>query len=292
MVQEAFSIELKRVITAEKARSMAIRRELKDKREFICADEKCQVKLTGTNWENTNPRKTHFRLSNHSNPHIAGCKRSGEFEEKQRSKFENRLAKETVEKNGIIILKKISDQKKTSQNFDQQNIGMVGLGKTQSISINLSTSTKKSNEGSYLTSIIGAVDLYRDDEFDNDKKVLKLSSTETLSLNQFFVNVGNNKNIIPYNQLRIYYGKVKLKTFGKDNTGIVITFCDSKKTPDLYTNKKAMLSRYYGKHAKSHVDTNKELFIFFRGYLNKDDNKWKPYNDEFYKDLYFSLTDL
>src|SRR5690606_30333721 len=126
--------------------------------------------------------------------------------------------------------------------------------------------------------------------FDNDKKILKVDSNETLSLNQFFRDVGNNKNI-PINRLGIYYGKVKVETFGDGNTGLKVIFCESKSIPKLYTNKKLMLEKFYGKHAKTHINTDKELFVFFRGFLNEE-NKWQAYNDDFYKDLYFSLTGL
>lgn len=290
MVKEAHSFELTKSIAADKARSMAFHGKLLDKRKFICADPECQVPLTCTNWTNKNPIRTYFKLSDNSKPHIAGCKKSGENEETQRAIFENEAAKTTVQKNGLVILKKIADQKKTSPNTDQKNNQGNNLTSGHLKSNLSSTNNKKSLEGSYLTSILSAITLYQDPNFDNDKKVLRVSKNVKLSLNDFFVSV-DKTTTIPKNELRIYYGKVKLKSILKDKSIMMITFCDSNKKPDLFTNKNLMLSKFYGKHAVNYLDKNKVLYVFFRGFLN-DKNKWEAYNGENYKDLYFSLKEL
>ncbi|MDN3439948.1 hypothetical protein QMA04_17800, partial [Planococcus sp. APC 3900] len=251
MVKEAYSIELKRIITAEKARIMGRRGELKDYRNFICADKSCQIKLSATTWENDNPKRIYFQIGKKDHLHVAGCKQSGRDEENQRTILEKKAAKDTVEKNGLVILRKISTQTKTSQDpdYNKENNNLVGY---QSKSLSSSITNNKLIEGSYLTSILSAIELFKDPLFDNDKKILKVDSNETLSLNQFFRDVGNNKNI-PINRLGIYYGKVKVETFGDGNTGLKVIFCESKSIPKLYTNKKLMLEKFYGKHAKTHI---------------------------------------
>ena len=286
MVKRAFSSDLGKNISAEFAHRKSIIGELIDKRAFKCADRACQINLTCTNWKKRKDDiRIYFTPSSIDNLHIAGCNESGEIEERNRSKLEMDVVKKTIEKNGSIILKKITEQKTVKQEF-QKIETKTPINNLSGIQNNKSTS--KQSEGKYVTSILTLIELYNESGFDEKKRFLKISSTETLALNEFFFNVDKASNI-PKDKIRIYYGKVKVSTYKE--TVLMIKFCSSSTLSPLFTNKNKILGKYYGKHAKNYVDTNKELYVFFRGHLNED-NKWCAYNNEFFKDLYFSINGL
>ncbi|MFD2046396.1 hypothetical protein ACFSTA_18790 [Ornithinibacillus salinisoli] len=286
MVKRAYSLELGKPISAETAHKKSLYGELMESRAFKCADNECNINLTCTNWREKSAKRIYFTPTSKSTLHIAGCNESGEDEEKQRSNFETENAKTSVNKNGTVKLKKISEQKTVKHYLEntetKYNNNLSHRPK------NNSYGTKGKNEGSYITSIISLIEMFRDYSFDNHKRFLKISSIKTLSLNEFFVNVDQVSHL-PFNKIRIFYGKVKVQTF--NDTGLKILFINSKITPPLFTNKKIMFKRYYGKDAKKFVDTNKELYAFFRGYLTEE-NKWKPFNNEFFKDIYFSINSI
>lgn len=282
MVKEAFSIELQNKISADVAHNKSLKGELKDRRAFECVDKQCKIQLTCTKWEKIDGKRIYFTPTSRNFLHIAGCKASGKEEEIQRSTLETEEAKKSVIKNGIIQLKKISDQSKQKDTSSQLN----EINKDTTTSQTKSNSNKeKKTERSSITSIMTLIKLLNDISFDKDKPFIQLPGNESISLNELFVNVDDITSI-QKNKLRVFYGKVKVSTFNK--TALKIDFINSSHAPLLFTNKKLMLDRHYGRQAKKYVDKNKEIYIFFRGYLSND-NKWKAYNEEFYKDLYFSL---
>lgn len=287
MVKRAISLELNISISAEDANKKSINGVLNNAKAFICSDTECRIGLTCTNWGVKNPNRIYFTPSSKENLHIAGCNESGQDEEKQRSKYEKENAKYSTSKNELIILRKILDQTTVKQNI-QSSDNLENNKKSRNKSITNINSNSTKNEGSHVTSILTLLDMFQDSSFNNQKRFLKISSTETLSLDDFFIDL-DTVNFIPTNQIRIYYGKVKVETI-KDSL-LKISFCNSTSFPSIFTSKAQMFKVVYGKNAKKYVDKDKELYVFFRGYLN-DENKWIPFNDKFYKDLYFSLKNI
>ncbi|WP_141994209.1 hypothetical protein [Bacillus sp. B4EP4a] len=285
MVKRAYSLELKENISAETAHKNSLSGILKNNRAFVCSDKECNIKLTCTKWSDKSAKRIFFTPSSKNDLHIAGCNESGEDEEKHRSKFEKENAKTTIAKNGVIVLKKISEQKTVKQEskYIKDAITIPTISNKSSNDFN-----RVKPEGSYITSILSLIDMYKDTDLNNKNKILKISSTENLTLEEFFFNI-DTTSPIPTNKTRIYYGKVKVSTFKE--TGLKISFINSHISQPLFTNKKRMFDKYYGKYAKEHVDKDAEIYVFFRGYLNEK-NKWCSFNNEFYKDLYFSKTNI
>ncbi|MGE7113814.1 hypothetical protein [Lysinibacillus sp. NPDC047702] len=284
MVKEAYSFQVKGKISAEVAHSKSLKGELTDQRAFECIDKQCKIQLTCTKWGEKDKKRIYFTPSSRENLHIAGCKASGEKEEVNLSTFEKNEAKKTVTKNGILLLKKILDQ-------NNQKDSSIKIDEINDVPNNTSKSTQSANskeistERSTITSIMTLINLLNDPTFDKNKPFMQLPEKEMISINELFVNI-DEISLIPQNRLRIFYGKVKVSTY--NTTALKINFIYCNAAPLLFTNKKLILNRHYGKQAKKCVDKNEEIYVFFRGYLTNE-NKWKAYNDEFYKDLYFSL---
>ncbi|MFC9542723.1 hypothetical protein ACFTQ7_23080 [Lysinibacillus sp. NPDC056959] len=283
MVKEAFSLELQDKISADLAHNKSLIGKLKDPRAFECTDTKCKIQLTCTKWQEKDGKRIYFTPSSRESLHIAGCKASGEEEEVQLSTFEKEEAKNSVIKNGIIVLKKISDQSKKKD--ASSTLNETKNDTTYTTQSGNNTNKAKRSERSNITSIMTLINLLNDPSFDKDKPFIQLPENEKISLNELFVSV-DDVTLIQKDKIRVFYGKVKVSTY-KD-TALKIDFVNSSNLPFLFTNKKLMLDRHYGKQAKKCVDKDKEIYVFFRGYLSSD-NKWKPYNEEFFKDLYFSL---
>lgn len=286
MVKRAFSIELDETVTVEYAHAMSLKGKLKNSRKFKCTDEECNINLTCTNWGKVikkNDKRLYFTPSSLENLHISGCYESGAREEKQRSTYEKGSAKSTIQKNGLVMLKKISENNNKANDKEIENKLSV---ENFTISSNKESRNNKisKSEGSNVTSILTLIEMYYDSSFDNSKRFLKVATDKILNLEEFFTNLDTALEI-EKNQLGIFYGKARVVTFEKNKDMIVIKFCNSS-LPSIYTNKKTLFKSYYGKVVKKYVDTPTEINVYFRGSL---DVKWHSYNKKFYKDLYFSI---
>lgn len=285
MVKMAFSLELKQNLSAKEAHAKSLQTKLNNPKAFRCADKDCGIRLTCTNWKLKNKKRLFFTPSSKENLHIAGCKESGEDEERQRSSLEIKNAKQTISKNGLINLKRISETKTVKRdNSNEKTVLREDRIKLQHVT-NSNSSMNKRSEGSHITSILSFIEMYQDTSFDNNQKTLKISRVEYLSLNEFFVNIDEVDNI-PKKQLRIYYGEAKLETH--NNSMLKISFCNLASLPPVFTNKTQIFNVYYGKHAKKYIDTNIKVIVYFRGNLDDNKNKWCSFNDKFYQDLYFA----
>lgn len=90
--------------------------------------------------------------------------------------------------------------------------------------------------------------MYKDTDLNNKNKILKISSTENLTLEEFFFNI-DTTSPIPTNKTRIYYGKVKVSTFKE--TGLKISFINSHISQPLFTNKNECLINITGNTLKN-----------------------------------------
>lgn len=176
MVKRAFSKHLQRNISVVDAHKMSLSHMLTDPRDFICSDINCQINLTCTNWGkllNSNS-KLYFTPSSNDELHISACSEAGVKEEKERSKYETKNAKATIQKSGLIVLRKIYEPKNTVKNSNQNLT--IESNKIESIkSSSMNTRNSPSNaktESSYITSLLTLIELYNDINFNNTHKIL------------------------------------------------------------------------------------------------------------------------
>lgn len=286
MVKRAFSTELNYTIKVADAHAMSIKGKLSNSRNFKCADEECKINLTCTNWgkvNKKNDKRLYFTPSSLENLHISGCNESGASEEKQRSTYEKSSAKSTIQKNDLVMLKKISESRNIAkvEEIEKNSTEENSTIKNNTESLN---NTILKSEGTHVTSILTLIEMYNDSSFDNSLEFLKISPGKILSLEEFFTNLDTILEI-EKNRLGIFYGRAKIVTFEKNNDMVEIKFNNSS-LPSIYTNKETLFKSYYGRVVKKYVDIPTEINVYFRGYL---DVKWHSYNKKFYKDLYFSI---
>lgn len=290
MVKRAFSKHLQRNISVEDAHKMSISNMLTDSRDFICSDINCQISLTCTNWGkhlNSNS-KLYFTPSSNDELHISACSEAGVKEEKERSKYETQNAKATIQKNGLIVLRKIYEPKNTVKNSNQNST--IEPNKTQSIksnSVNTQNSTSKAKtESSYITSLLTLIELYNDINFNNTNQILKINKN-TFSLDEFFI-ILDLINNIPTNKLGIFYGTAILQTFDKNKNMLEIKFTNPS-IPNIYSNKQSILNSFNRKIAKQVLDKKIPIKVYFRGSRDRDLKKWLPYNDKVYQDIFLNI---
>jgi len=279
MSERAYSLEKKNRMTAKKASSLAYKKELNDKRAFICCDENCQIGLTCSNWGILNGKKYYFRPSSNDELHIVGCTEISSDEEKTQIEQEKSRAKTTINKNGLIKMTKSIIKARTyiGVHQDGEDAPVNSLHKRAD---GKPAGTRRESRNLY--SVASFVDLYSDAEINNTDKIIMVDN-ELLSLNELFVDL---QSIVEFDKNRIFYGKAILSTGFKEGM-LQIDFIKHRNLR-VYSNKDAVIKRSNGKIVKMFIDKNKDIYVYLRGKIISDGSKEKfvPYNDSVYKDLY------
>jgi hypothetical protein len=279
MSERAFSIEKKIRMTAKKASILANKKELNDKRAFICCDENCNIALTCSNWGVLNGIKYYFRPSSNDELHIVGCTEISSEEEKRQVEKEKSRAKTTINKSGMIKMTKSINKART-------DIGVHQEDENSSVKNSHKRADGKSagtrSESSNLYSLASFVDLYNDEEINHNNKIIVMDN-ELLSLNELFVDLQSE---IEFDITRIFYGKAKVSTGFKEGM-LQIDFVNREKL-HVYSNIEAVTKRNNRKIVKKYLDKNQEIYVYIRGKIIPDmlKEKFIPYNDSVYKDLY------
>lgn len=279
MSERAYSIEKKIRMTAKKASALACKKELNDKRAFICCDENCKIALTCSNWGVLNGKKYYFRPSSNDELHIVGCTEISSEEEKTQVEKEKSQAKTTINKSGMVKMTKSINKARTDIGSHQEDENS-SVKNTQKKADGKSAGTRKESRNLY--SLASFVDLYNDEEINHHNKIIMMDN-ELLSLNELFVDLQSE---IEFYINRIFYGKAKVSTAFKEGM-LQIDFVNREKLR-AYSNIDAVTKRNNGKIVKKYLDKNQEIYVYIRGKIILDGSKEKfiPYNDSVYKDLY------
>lgn len=67
---------------------------------------------------------------------------------------------------------------------------------------------------------------------------------------------------------------------------IEITYLNSSH-PSIYTNIDSLKKISNDSKIKKYINTNKSIMTYFRGIYKQEKSKFEPYNDKYFKDLYF-----
>ncbi len=287
MSERAYSTELKKAITAKKANELSKKGTLVDSKNFYCNDPNCAIDLTCTNW-NCNGRKYYFTPSSKEELHIVGCTEISAAEAREQAKREAQGAKETINKNGVIIMSK--SIRKTHKTIDSANISTSP--NIDTLFYNVASGRRIKEEFRHMYSIASFVDLFNDGDVDNNKPFVVIESGG-ISLNTLFVY--SDSTYVDWNETRIFYGKAKLKStsFNKEKSNskkkdvVEIEFIDSS-FPKIYSNIAILSKRATTSNILEFIDTSKCPTVFFRGKLLTGGKKFESFNDKVYKDLQFT----
>lgn len=279
MSERAYSIEKKIKITAKKASILAHKNELNDKRAFICCDENCKIALTCSNWGVLDGKKYYFRPSSNDELHIVGCTEISLEEEKKQIEKEMSCAKTTINKSGFIKMTKSINKARTDIGVHQEYENLPE-NNTRRRTDEKPVGTRRESRNLY--SLASFVDLYNDSEINHINKIIMMDD-ELLSLNEIFVELQSG---VELNKNRIFYGEAQVSTGFKQGM-LQIDFVNHKKLR-VYSNIEAVTKRSNGKIVKKYLDKNQEIYVYIRGKITSDGSKEKfvPYNDSVYKDLY------
>lgn len=285
MVKRAYSKILKKHLSVEDAHKLSLTKELSDPRAFICSDNKCRINLTCTNWNTLLKKnsKLYFKPSCNKELHVSACSEAGMKEEKVRSNYELKQATATVQKDGLIVLRKISNLTNTINDTDSNTTANATNNNRSNFEVSHDSSQK--NESSYVTSLLTLIEMYNDNIFNNTSKILKVAGS-IISLDELFLNLDINKNVSS-NKLNIFYGKAILQTFEKNEDMIEVKFINTSLT-NLYSNKQSIYRSFNGKVAKRIIDKKIPITVYFRGFLDKN-KKWNAFNGKVYKDIYLTF---
>ncbi|AOA00689.1 hypothetical protein BFC22_11585 [Carnobacterium divergens] len=286
MAERAYSIEIKKEITAKKASELSQKGDLLDSKNFYCIDPNCAINLTCTNW-NRRGKKYYFTPSSKDDLHIVGCTQISASEAKEQSKREAVGAKETISKNGLIKMTKSVNKVRTTIKATNAELST----NTGSSFSNLNIGKKAKEEYRHMYSIASFVDLFNDNDVDNNTQFVSIEKNK-ISLNTLFIQ--SSSTYVEWNATRIFFGKAKLKSISFDKIGlksekknvVEIEFIDSK-FPKIYSNITMLSKRATTSNILEYLDTDKYTTVYFRGKLLNSGNKFERFNDKVYKDLLF-----
>lgn len=124
------------------------------------------------------------------------------------------------------------------------------------------------------------MELYEDPQIDNNVRNIRVEG-ELISLNEYFVKTTGQ---IVEDKQRIFYGLawVSIADFNPDMLQIEFVGSDY---PKVYSSVESIKERSNTKNIADLIGENPE-YIYFRGKLDSQNNKFKSFNDKFYKDLY------
>lgn len=286
VAERAYSIEIKKEITAKKASELSQKGDLLDSKNFYCIDPNCAINLTCTNW-NRRGKKYYFTPSSKDDLHIVGCTQISASEAKEQSKREAVGAKETISKNGLIKMTKSVNKVRTTIKATNAELST----NTGSSFSNLNIGKKAKEEYRHMYSIASFVDLFNDNDVDNNTQFVSIEKNK-ISLNTLFIQ--SSSTYVEWNATRIFFGKAKLKSISFDKIGlksekknvVEIEFIDSK-FPKIYSNITMLSKRATTSNILEYLDTDKYTTVYFRGKLLNSGNKFERFNDKVYKDLLF-----
>jgi len=278
MSERAYSIECNKEISAKEASELSRRGDLSDSKGFHCSDPDCAIDLTCTNW-NKRGKKYYFTPSSKDELHIVGCSQISVSEAREQSHREAQGAKKTIKKNGVIKMTKSNNRART--NIGATSVPTTSGSGNSSSGLNASTKTKK--EYRHMYSIASFVDLFSDNDVDNNSQFVSIDGN-TLSLNTLFVPTTSKSFTWGVN--RIFYGEALLKSSLKNNGMLEIEFRDCI-FPKVYSNISMLSKRSVTSNILNFLDKNVYATVYVRGKLIDSGKTLKSFNDKVYKDLLF-----
>ncbi|MBM7635726.1 hypothetical protein [Streptococcus saliviloxodontae] len=278
MTERAYSYELSRELSAVEAHHFSMTGKLQKKDAFECND--CRIPLSCTKWGEDGQRY-YFYPSTKVEHHMEGCTYASDRDITDKIKKEIEEAITIITQTGIIVVAKSKKYAKTNKENSEES-----ESKEKRTYQTSNSGFKNQAQNKKLTALATFVELYNNQEINNEKKNIKVEG-ETISLDDYFVDVTDGHLI--ENQNRIFFGEAELSAFmsqkGKSEI-LAINFVDSD-YPPIYSNLEQVKKRSNTRNI-AHLIGKESVLIYFRGSLVEKDGKKKfePFNDAFYKDLY------
>ena len=276
MVERAYSLEVKKTISAFEAQKYSLEGRLNSEKNFRCIDQDCQIPLTCTNWKKKDGKRFYFKPSHNDELHVEGCTCISPQEVKEQVNKEVFVAKGIISDSGIISVKKSLSKAKVNGGKSVASLDTAEHSTTSS-GTNIHRNQVQDRQ---LSAVATFVELYKDPQIDNNVRNIRIEG-ELLSLNEYFVDTTGQ---IVEDKQRIFYGQalVSIADFNSDMLQIEFIGSDY---PKVYSSVERIKERSNTKNIADLIGENPE-YIYFRGKLDSQNNKFKSFNDKFYKDLY------
>lgn len=283
MSERAYSYELGKNISAKEAVELSEKGRLSNERDFCCCDKKCGISLTCTNWKNTDGKRFYFVPSHNDELHVIGCDEVGKKEERQQIEKEIKEILEEVKSNGIITMM-VSPDKNTKEAEIEQNVKKIPSKENGYLYKRENEYRGSRYEGRRAARIEAFVELFNNGKVDRNIEVVCVKG-KMYSLNKLFF----SSNKVPEDgAFGIFYGDAKIKKCEFNTDMIEITYLNSP-LPSIYTNINSLKKIGNGAKARKCINTDKSVKVYFRGIYKSKKGKFEPYNDKYFKDLYFEI---
>lgn len=234
MVERAYSLEVKKTISAFEAQKYSLEGRLNSEKNFRCIDQDCQIPLTCTNWKKKDGKRFYFKPSHNDELHVEGCTCISPQEVKDQVSKEFIGAKGTVSDDGIISVKKsLSKARVTGDTV----VGSLDIAE-QSRSSSRTNISRNQVQDRQFSSVATFVELYEDPQIDNNVRNIRVEG-ELISLNEYFVKTTGQ---IVEDKQRIFYGlaRVSIADFNPDMLQIEFVGSDY---PKVYSSVESIKER-------------------------------------------------
>lgn len=276
MVERAYSLELSETISALEAQKYSLEGRLNSEKQFRCIDNNCEIPLTCTNWKRRGGKRFYFKPSHNDELHVEGCTCISPQEFKEQVNKEVLGAKGTISDSGIISVKKSLSKAKVNGKKS-----VASLDTTEhSITFSRTNIYRKQVHDRQLSAVATFVELYKDPQIDKSLKNIRIEN-ELFSLDEYFVDI---KKPLVKDKQKIFYGLAQVSIASFNKKILQIQFISSN-YPNIYSSLEQIQKRSNTRNIADLIDKEPK-YIYFRGKLDSQDNKFKSFNDKFYKDLY------
>ncbi|MEJ8766937.1 hypothetical protein WKU33_13925 [Oceanobacillus sp. HCA-5259] len=273
-IENAYSTELGKIISAIKANHLSREGKLNDNRAFLCTgSDDCKVQLTCVNFSKPPSewgQTPHFKLSSEQSSHSLNCEYT---KQKVTTKKQSRSNSSSVKKSGNfnLILGSNGFNRPKSDNpsvtGEDNNTNLTSY--TKSSSSTRKTHQKNSNTKSFRK----LIDIYQSLEYDNSTTTININSSSRTLENLFFnLDVTSEINY----ELHVYFGKAIIFERKPEDKYYIIKFITKHfyisenqrvtNEPSILVFKDQIENHKHLKRFKKYVDTNHIFTCYYFGY--------------------------
>ena len=278
-IENAYSIELGKIISAIKANQLCREGKLNDKRAFLCAgSDDCKVQLTCVNfpkipseWGQT----PHFKLSTEQSSHSLNCEYT---KQKVTIKKQSGSNGSSVKKSGDFNLILGSNGFNKPKSDNPSITGKDNNTNLTNYTKNSSSTGKKQQKNNNTKSFRKLIDIYQSEEYDNSTTTINInSSSRTLESLFFNLDVTSEINY----ELHVYFGKAIIFERKPEDKYYIIKYLTKhfhisenqkiKDEPSILVFKDQIQNHKHLKRFNKYIDTNHIFTCYYFGYpkLNK-----------------------
>ncbi|MCY8493167.1 hypothetical protein [Bacillus inaquosorum] len=274
-IEYAYSLELKRDISALEANQYCRQGRLKDKRAFKCiGSEDCQINLTCANFSALPSQwgvAPYYKPSKEGEEHSSNCP----YNKHHKANSKNRLVsnKSSFKKTGHFNLILDNGGFTKSSSSSQSNAGRSSSSIKHLYTTNVDPTQKNvKKRNADIGSLKKLVDVFESDDYDNSATTVKINSTP-ISLEKLFHSLDDHSEL--FKEIRVYFGEAKIYERNSEDNFYIIEYTMESfhrinkkmitRKPSILIYKNQIQKHRHLRGLQKYVNTNSTFNCYFFG---------------------------